>query len=180
MQQHKVKKPIWAISQNIRSDRGGLVEDICKHGVGHPNKEWMEKYGTEVDKVHCCDGCCGCNLCNALEHEKDEILYEDDNVFILPTKNLKGHNKRIMMVVKGHICELSPEEEEEYMEVFAKFCESYFDEEPTYALVDSTYATITDHWHVIACDWKGLEDLQQLLYTPHIAIPTKIKWSPKK
>lgn len=52
-------KPEWAIKQVVRQDRGGMVEDVCKHGVGHPNKHWLKKYGEEVDKIHGCCGCCG-------------------------------------------------------------------------------------------------------------------------
>ena len=36
------KKPKWAVKQMVRES--GLVEDICKHGVGHPNKDWLKKH----------------------------------------------------------------------------------------------------------------------------------------
>ncbi len=41
----------------------GLVEAICKHGVGHPiygSVDWMRKV-TDQDSwdIHGCDGCCG-------------------------------------------------------------------------------------------------------------------------
>ena len=57
----KYKKPDWAVDQLIRDDRGGLVEDICKHGVGHPNKEWLKDH-PEDDSTHGCCGCCNVNL----------------------------------------------------------------------------------------------------------------------
>ena len=53
------KKPVWAVDQIIRAS--GLVEDICVHGVGHPNKEWLEGNDPDGKKswaVHGCDGCC--------------------------------------------------------------------------------------------------------------------------
>jgi len=53
------KKPVWAVDQIIRAS--GLVEDICVHGVGHPNKEWLEENDPDGKKswaVHGCDGCC--------------------------------------------------------------------------------------------------------------------------
>lgn len=53
------KKPDWAIDQIVRAS--GLVEDICEHGVGHPNIEWMKKHdpdGKLMMGVHGCDGCC--------------------------------------------------------------------------------------------------------------------------
>jgi len=62
---------------------------------------------------------------------------------------------------------------------FIDFCKNYFDEEPTFALVDSTYASIPEHWHVIACDWYATpEEMKQLHYTPHKAISTKVEWKP--
>ncbi len=52
------KKPKWAIKQIIRDDWGGIVEDICEHGIGHPNREWLKKHGKDGDGIHGCDGCC--------------------------------------------------------------------------------------------------------------------------
>lgn len=120
-----------------------------------------------------------CKLCKALENEKDKYLYEDDYIVILPTKNLKGHNKRIMAVSKEHMVRPSKLEEDIWMAIFIRFCKNYFDEEPTFALCQSTYASIPDHWHKIACDWKGSEDIKQLHYTPHVALKTKVRWEPK-
>ena len=52
--------PSWAVKQVLRSS--GLIEDVCKHGVGHPNTESlieMNKKGLKGYEVHGCDGCCG-------------------------------------------------------------------------------------------------------------------------
>ena len=55
----KYPMPSWAVAQIIRSDRRDCcVEDICNHGVGHPNQTWLQ---TQLDSwagVHGCDGCC--------------------------------------------------------------------------------------------------------------------------
>lgn len=53
------RKPRWAVQQVIRMS--GLVEDICKHGVGHPNKDSlkeMKRKGLKGYEIHGCDGCC--------------------------------------------------------------------------------------------------------------------------
>ena len=65
----KYKKPKWAVQQIIRPDRGGMVEDVCKYGVGHPNVEWLEEH-PEDKGVH---GCCGCciSLLEEKEHERN-------------------------------------------------------------------------------------------------------------
>lgn len=39
----------------------GLVEHICKHGVGHPaygSCHWLKLNGIKDMGVHGCDGCC--------------------------------------------------------------------------------------------------------------------------
>jgi hypothetical protein len=53
----KYPKPEWACQQVWRLS--GLIEDICEHGVGHPNRKWLSD---NPDKsylgIHGCDGCC--------------------------------------------------------------------------------------------------------------------------
>lgn len=53
------KAPTWAVSQLWRET--GLLEDTCKHGVGHPNTVWLKKHdptGLKCFSIHGCDGCC--------------------------------------------------------------------------------------------------------------------------
>lgn len=53
-------KPSWSIKQITRAS--GLIEDICKHGVGHPNKAYLQSHPEQTKRqalgVHGCDGCC--------------------------------------------------------------------------------------------------------------------------
>jgi len=49
----EIPKRDWV--RNTRSS--GLVEWICKHGVGHPDHGSAEKMGRGRD-IHGCDGCC--------------------------------------------------------------------------------------------------------------------------
>jgi len=119
-----------------------------------------------------------CCLCNAIKNEKDKYLYEDEWCVILPTKNNKGHHKRIMIVAKNHDVKEGQSLTRFLEKIFINFCIEYFDEEPTFALVESTYASIPNHWHKIACDWFGDEDIKLLHYTPHQAIKTKMEWKP--
>ena len=58
----KYKRPDWAVDQIIREN--GVVEDICKHGVGHPNLEYLKIF--PKDGIHGCDGCC----CQNMENKK--------------------------------------------------------------------------------------------------------------
>lgn len=61
----KYEMPKWAVEQRGRMN--GTVEDICKHGVGHPNAEWLAELRNDEERetwsVHGCDGCCsGCEV----------------------------------------------------------------------------------------------------------------------
>ncbi len=54
--------PSWAVKRAVRS-RGGrlVVEDICEHGIGHPNREWLLSLSEEErdgEGIHGCDKCC--------------------------------------------------------------------------------------------------------------------------
>jgi len=53
----KYQKPEWAVGQVTRLS--GLVEDTCKHGVGHPNSKWLADHPKLGHlSIHGCDGCC--------------------------------------------------------------------------------------------------------------------------
>jgi hypothetical protein len=53
----KYPRPKWAVSQLVRLS--GLLEDVCEHGVGHPNAQWLKDNPRQAHMaVHGCDGCC--------------------------------------------------------------------------------------------------------------------------
>lgn len=52
----RYSKPSWAVAQTVRET--GLLEDICKHGVGHPNEDWLMDHHENHWAIHGCDGCC--------------------------------------------------------------------------------------------------------------------------
>lgn len=52
-------RPEWAVDQIVRAS--GLVENVCKHGIGHPHPmsvKRFEEIGIKSMDVHGCDGCC--------------------------------------------------------------------------------------------------------------------------
>jgi hypothetical protein len=56
----RYKKPKWAVEQIRRAD--GRIEDICEHGVGHPNADYLKEL-KEAGKltwqgIHGCCSCC--------------------------------------------------------------------------------------------------------------------------
>lgn len=52
--------PLKGAPQYWRADKG-LMERICKHGVGHPDADeiGLEHAGRGI---HACDGCCGSTI----------------------------------------------------------------------------------------------------------------------
>lgn len=57
--QKKYPKPSWAVSQLVREF--GLIEDVCEHGVGHPNLDWLKEKDPNHEttwSIHGCEGCC--------------------------------------------------------------------------------------------------------------------------
>ena len=68
----KYSKPDWADGQTTRMS--GLVEDTCSHGVGHPNREWLERHPDKPELgTHGCDGCC--NKGYSLKNEDKDSGY---------------------------------------------------------------------------------------------------------
>lgn len=60
---------------NWRGDRG-LMERICKHGIGHPDpddlahkKRTMSRYEDFAFEIHGCDGCCSGSYETVQGHE---------------------------------------------------------------------------------------------------------------
>lgn len=52
-------EPDWAVGQSLGDDNAW--EDHCRHGIGHPNKEYLEslpKNERAVAEIHTCDDCC--------------------------------------------------------------------------------------------------------------------------
>ncbi|ANS03281.1 hypothetical protein [uncultured Mediterranean phage uvDeep-CGR2-KM18-C269] len=68
------RQPDWADGQITRMS--GLVEDTCKHGVGHPNQDWLEHHPDKPHlSTHGCDGCCaGDTMKNGDSSSGDNLL----------------------------------------------------------------------------------------------------------
>ena len=66
------------VIQRVRR-ASGLLEDICEHGIGHPNSEWLKSHPELAEGlgIHGCDGCCITEAVEALSEE--DYPLEDDN-----------------------------------------------------------------------------------------------------
>lgn len=57
---HPSEHPLKDARLSWREDRG-ILERICKHGVGHPDADsakYLDSIGLGAENVHGCDGCC--------------------------------------------------------------------------------------------------------------------------
>ncbi len=111
-----------------------------------------------------------CPLCE-LNLKEEKVYFEDDAFIVLRTKRLKGHKERIMIVYKRHEHELSYRAVERALDVFTKMGRKLFSYTPKFVIMDSTFASINDHWHLVATDLDPKsEDFDQILATRWIKV----------
>lgn len=111
-----------------------------------------------------------CPLCN-LELHEEEIFYEDSTFLILRTKDLKGHKDRIMIVTKEHVHSISYIMYEAALLIAEKIGRIIFAYTPKFVIMDSTFATIKEHWHLVMTDLDSKsEDFDQILLTRWVKV----------
>jgi len=111
-----------------------------------------------------------CPLCNL--NLKEEIIYGEYGPFlVLRTKDLKGHRERIMIVHKRHVHNVEWKEFEAAIEFLIEIGKKAFDYAPKFVIMDTTFATITEHWHLVCTDLDPKsDDFQQILGTKWIKV----------
>ena len=111
-----------------------------------------------------------CPLCE-LDLKKEKIYYEDKSFIVLRTANLKGHKERIMVVYKQHRHTISYKAYERALDILSMIGRKIFNYTPKFVIMDSTFATINDHWHLVASDLNPeSEDFEQILNTRWIKV----------
>jgi hypothetical protein len=111
-----------------------------------------------------------CPLC-ALDVQKEKIFYEDDSFIVLRTKKLKGHRERIMIVYRRHQPVIPEKEYERALNILSKIGREAFKYTPKFVILDSTFASINNHWHLVASDLDPKsEDFDQILSTKWIKV----------
>lgn len=111
-----------------------------------------------------------CPLCN-LKLEEETIYGEYGPFLVLQTKTMKGHCERIMIVYKKHIHSISYEEYEGALEFLVEIGKRVFAYTPKFVIMDSTFATISEHWHLVATDLaRNSEDFEQILRTKWVKV----------
>jgi hypothetical protein len=111
-----------------------------------------------------------CPLCE-LDLGKEKIFYEDRSFIVLRTKTLKGHRERIMIVFRQHEHTISYKAFERALDLLSKIGRKVFAYSPKFVIMDTTFATINDHWHLVATDLDPKsEDFDQILATRWIRV----------
>jgi hypothetical protein len=111
-----------------------------------------------------------CPLCR-LDLKKEKIYYDDKSFLVLRTKNLKGHKERIMIVYKQHEHTIPYKAFERALDLLSDIGKKVFSYTPKFVIMDTTFATINDHWHLVGTDLdpKG-KDFDQILSTRWIKV----------
>lgn len=111
-----------------------------------------------------------CPFCSIPERE--ELLYEDDLVFLVPTLDMKGHKIRIMIATKRHTTEPTFHELTTAFAVLFDYMNALSLDE--WYLVDSIFGRWPDHWHYVICDKFGTtEELELFAKTPKVKFPLR-------
>ena len=111
-----------------------------------------------------------CPLCE-LNLKEEKVYFEDNTFLVLRTKKLKGHKERVMIVYKRHEHELPYKAVERALDILTKIGRRLFSYTPKFVIMDSTFATINDHWHLVASDLDPKsEDFDQILATRWIRV----------
>ncbi len=104
-----------------------------------------------------------CPLCNL---NNEHRFYEDSEVIIVRTKNLKGHDERVMIVSKRHNEVITPMFESLALNRMEEVGKTIFTYTPKFVIMDMTFATVKDHWHRVCTDLDPKsEDFEQILET---------------
>lgn len=107
-----------------------------------------------------------CSLCSIPDREI--LLRKDEEIFLVATKDAKGHFIRVMACIYEHRKEPSFVERSKAYSVIIKYMNSVMQGEE-WVLVDGKYASHSDHWHLIASDLLGTpEELEALKKTPTV------------
>lgn len=114
-----------------------------------------------------------CPLCS-LDLKKEKIYYADEDLMVLKTNDLKGHVERIMIVSVEHTHNIqfdNPALFEHALDILTQIGKNVFKYTPKFVIMDSTFATINEHWHLVATDLAPQsEDFDQILRTKWVKV----------
>lgn len=115
-----------------------------------------------------------CNLCS-MDLSKEKVFYRDNGFVVISTKDLKGHRDRMMIVSTTHVHDVTHQEYEKALDILDEIGRKVFEYAPKFVVMDSTFATIKEHWHLVATDLDPKSsDFDQILLTKWILMVDNI------
>ena len=111
-----------------------------------------------------------CPLCSIPKREI--LLYETTDLFLVSTKDLKGHITRVMICLKVHVANPTFEETTKAHVILYDYMKKEMGNNSWY-VVDGIYGSIPDHFHIVACDKESTDpkEVEQLAKTPKVEFP---------
>ena len=111
-----------------------------------------------------------CPFCE-LNLEKEKLFFADKSFIVLRTENLKGHKERIMIVYRQHEHTIPFKAYERALDIVSQIGQEVFRYTPKFVIMDSTFATVNDHWHLVVTDLSPeSSDFDQILSTRWIKV----------
>jgi hypothetical protein len=90
---------------------------------------------------------------------------------VLRTKDLKGHRERIMIVSKEHVHSIKYLLYEIALKIAEEVGKKAFSYAPKFVIMDSTFASIKEHWHLVMTDLDPKsDDSDQILLTKWVKV----------
>ena len=114
-----------------------------------------------------------CPLCQI--YGKEHVLCENELIFIVKTKNLKGHQVRMMAVTKRHTNEPTFEETASAYAMLSTEM-AYEMRGENWFIVSNHFSSLKEHWHLMACDVYSddTKEMEQLHSTPRVLMPIPV------
>jgi hypothetical protein len=112
-----------------------------------------------------------CPLCSIPQRET--LIYEDDKIYLVESKDQRGHKVRVMSVVKRHTTTPTFEEQITAVGKLIEYMSNLMKDQDWY-LISPKYASVPQHVHWVACD-APLEDEcdPQFIKTPKVVFPIR-------
>jgi len=101
-----------------------------------------------------------CSLCTIPQREK--LIYTDELVYVVETKDKKGHKIRLMSSIIRHSDKPTFEEQIRVKAKLIEYMNKYVGIKPWY-FCDSTHCSIPEHYHFVACDAESTDPEEMAL-----------------
>ena len=119
-----------------------------------------------------------CPLCEIPAREIP--IYSDSHIYLVETKEMKGHKVRVMTATFRHTVKPNFDEVTRAYLVMIRYMTRKMTgtvgSEHRWFIVDSTHCSVDDHFHIVGCDSFGTEEeLELLAKTPRVEMPVAVR-----